>query len=62
MSCPICKRREVKAFKPFCSKRCADEDLGNWLTESYRIPVAPEELDTSSTEVDGEDDDGSTLH
>jgi len=36
--CPICKKPEVVAFRPFCSKRCADLDLGAWLNESYRIP------------------------
>ncbi len=30
-------------YKPFCSKRCADIDLGNWLNGSYAIPA--EELD-----------------
>lgn len=23
---------------PFCSKRCQQIDLGNWLTEGYGIP------------------------
>ena len=26
-------------YKPFCSKRCADIDLGRWLKESYRVPT-----------------------
>lgn len=30
-------------YRPFCSKRCADIDLGNWLNGSYAIPA--EELD-----------------
>lgn len=44
-TCPICKKREtVEAFKPFCSKRCADIDLGRWFNGGYAIPtneVAP---------------------
>ena len=28
-----------KKYRPFCSKRCADLDLGNWFNESYSIPV-----------------------
>lgn len=24
---------------PFCSERCRMQDLGHWLSESYRIPV-----------------------
>jgi endogenous inhibitor of DNA gyrase (YacG/DUF329 family) len=30
-------RRGVDAF-PFCSFRCQTIDLGNWLSEEYRIP------------------------
>ena len=26
------------AYRPFCSKRCADLDLGRWLTGGYVIP------------------------
>ena len=37
--CPICGKPSVEAFKPFCSKRCADVDLNRWLTGSYVIPA-----------------------
>ena len=47
MSCPICRRPAVAAYRPFCSKRCADVDLGRWLTGSYAIPAEDAE--------DGED-------
>jgi len=44
--CPICKTREsMTDFRPFCSKRCADIDLGRWFKGSYAIPTeepAPE--------------------
>jgi endogenous inhibitor of DNA gyrase (YacG/DUF329 family) len=37
--CPICgKPRELK-YRPFCSKRCADVDLGRWLGEVYSVPA-----------------------
>jgi endogenous inhibitor of DNA gyrase (YacG/DUF329 family) len=26
-------------FKPFCSERCKIIDLGNWISETYRIPL-----------------------
>jgi endogenous inhibitor of DNA gyrase (YacG/DUF329 family) len=39
--CPICKKPESAAHKPFCSERCAQIDLGRWLTESYRVPEKP---------------------
>ena len=37
--CPICRKPVVDKFRPFCSKRCADVDLGRWLKESYRVPT-----------------------
>ncbi len=37
--CPICRRATVARWRPFCSKRCADIDLGRWLGEAYRIEV-----------------------
>ncbi len=40
----MCGKASVKAFYRFCSKRCADLDLGNWLNEHYRIPVVSEEF------------------
>ena len=40
--CPICKAGG-RAYMPFCSKRCADIDLGKWFTNSYAIPGAPQD-------------------
>ncbi|MDP4026057.1 DNA gyrase inhibitor YacG [Methylobacterium sp. NEAU 140] len=44
-ACPICGRPTDPAFRPFCSQRCADVDLGRWLNERYVIPdpEAPDE-------------------
>ena len=40
VKCPICKKRDLApAFKPFCSKRCADIDLGRWFNGGYAIPT-----------------------
>ncbi|HQT39709.1 MAG TPA: DNA gyrase inhibitor YacG [Acidocella sp.] len=39
--CPICNKPTDPVHKPFCSKRCADVDLGRWLTESYSLPAKP---------------------
>jgi len=42
--CPRCGKKYVyRAIKdhrpfPFCSDRCRDVDLGNWLTEQYVVP------------------------
>ena len=53
--CPLCKRplpegEAGKRYRPFCSRRCADIDLGKWLTGDYAIPVAP---DDSKDEEEG---------
>ena len=39
MSCPICEKPVNSKYRPFCSRRCADVDLGKWLTGSYAIPA-----------------------
>lgn len=37
--CPICHvRPTAPALAPFCSTRCADIDLGRWITGQYRVP------------------------
>ena len=41
--CPICGKPSVEAFKPFCSKRCADVDLNRWLSGTYVIPARDDE-------------------
>jgi uncharacterized protein len=46
MSCPICDDESDPRYRPFCSRRCADLDLGNWLSGRYSIPA-----------LDGDDDD-----
>lgn len=37
--CPMCAKPTVVEYKPFCSKRCADLDLGRWLSDGYRVPT-----------------------
>lgn len=36
--CPECSKPAVVKFRPFCSKRCADVDLGRWFNEEYTLP------------------------
>ncbi len=42
VNCPICGKRALfspeNPYRPFCSERCKLIDLGQWATESYRIP------------------------
>ena len=46
MACPICENPTVTAFRPFCSKRCADLDLAKWFTGGYAIAADdPEDAD-----------------
>ena len=54
--CPICSRATVTDYRPFCSRRCADVDLGRWLKESYRVPTdeTPDDGDDPSREPTGQ--------
>ena len=48
--CPICgKVTEIGKYRPFCSKRCADIDLGNWFNENYRVEDEKVDADVSVT-------------
>lgn len=38
-ACPICGKPGVEDFRPFCSKHCADVDLGRWMTGAYATPL-----------------------
>lgn len=55
-ACPICQRPAQAAFRPFCSARCADVDLGRWLTGTYRVPgeLAEDAAGTRATGAEGE--------
>ncbi len=58
MKCPICKKEvEDMKYRPFCSKRCADIDLGNWFNEKYRFEAT--RTDESEWEtIESEDESG----
>ena len=50
-----------KSF-PFCTSRCRDVDLGNWMTGKYTIstPLLPHQLEDEDTDQNpnsGEDQD-----
>ena len=50
-TCAVCEKKPVDAaYRPFCSKRCADIDLGRWLSDRYAIPAVEEE--DSSADAD----------
>ena len=54
--CPVCQKLAIEAFKPFCSKRCADVDLYGWLAEKYRLPVKDEESDADPARIPDADE------
>ncbi|WP_296446733.1 DNA gyrase inhibitor YacG [Rhodoferax sp. UBA5149] len=43
VACPTCGGDSVYApsnpFRPFCSERCKNIDLGAWASENFRMPV-----------------------
>jgi len=51
--CPVCRKPAVRKCRPFCSRRCADADLGRWFSGAYAIPgepAAPDDMPPSSGE------------
>ena len=47
-TCPICRKAEPAAdYTPFCSRRCADVDLGRWFGGVYAVPVVEDDEDAS---------------
>ena len=41
--CAICGRPSEAQYRPFCSSRCASEDLRRWLTGAYVMPPSDED-------------------
>ena len=65
--CPICgKETDDEKYRPFCSKRCADIDLGRWFNGSYAVPATEldesdyEDLERASAQSDDENKTDST--
>lgn len=59
VTCPTCAKKieysiENK-YRPFCSDRCKLIDLGEWASESYKIPVKNVEFDTSANDKSGDE-------
>jgi len=53
-ACPICGKPRDEAFKPFCSKRCADIDLNRWLSGVYAVPVKDDEDEDGERPADND--------
>ena len=50
-SCAICGKPVDPAYKPFCSKRCANVDLHRWLNGSYVIAGENTDKDLADDEL-----------
>lgn len=48
--CPICGKPAVHAVRPFCSARCADIDLGRWVSGAYVIAGGQTDADEDGDE------------
>jgi endogenous inhibitor of DNA gyrase (YacG/DUF329 family) len=55
--CPMCGAPGTERYRPFCSRRCADRDLGLWFTESYAVPSTDQEEFSESPPIAANDDD-----
>ncbi|WP_041577983.1 DNA gyrase inhibitor YacG [Bdellovibrio bacteriovorus] len=65
VKCPQCGLLALYSsenpFRPFCSERCRLIDLGEWASESYRIPVKDSSSD-ALTSMDDDDYPGEDKH
>ncbi|MGZ3184460.1 MAG: DNA gyrase inhibitor YacG [Telluria sp.] len=56
VSCPTCGAKvewsEKNKFRPFCSERCKQIDLGAWAEERYVIPGAQPEDPLADDQAD----------
>ena len=50
--CPLCGKPRAQRFRPFCSARCRDVDLGRWFGEVYTVPAAEPGYDEPEDEDD----------
>jgi endogenous inhibitor of DNA gyrase (YacG/DUF329 family) len=39
--CSVCGKPRQEAHTPFCSARCRDRDLMQWLSDGYALPGPP---------------------
>ena len=62
ITCPTCDKQNTwhpeNVFRPFCSDRCKLIDLGEWASETRKIPSDPVDLNLSPADNNGIDDSG----
>lgn len=51
VTCPACGGESIyspaNAYRPFCSERCKQVDLGAWASESFRMPAEAPPMDAA---------------
>lgn len=51
VACPTCGGDSIysssNAFRPFCSERCKQVDLGAWASEDFRMPAEAPPMDAA---------------
>jgi len=53
--CVLCRRHpQDQRWRPFCSERCRNEDLGRWADGRYRAAGDP--ILTADTDIDPDAD------
>jgi endogenous inhibitor of DNA gyrase (YacG/DUF329 family) len=57
VTCPSCKGPSPfeagNPWRPFCSQRCREHDLGAWASESYRVQAPASTEDADPDELGG---------
>jgi endogenous inhibitor of DNA gyrase (YacG/DUF329 family) len=64
-NCSVCKSKldaeaintELNKYYPFCSKKCQNKDLGNWVFENYRVPSSEVVVESEDRGGGFEDED-----
>jgi len=55
VDCPTCSKKvewiEASKYRPFCSERCKQIDLGAWAEEKYAIPTVNPRQDADEDEA-----------
>ena len=70
VKCPQCETEfnyYESEFRPFCTERCQQVDLGHWFQESYTVPEkgnaqSEVENENQQTEMDDEEHNESDYH
>ena len=56
VNCPTCDKKiewsPANKYRPFCSERCKQIDLGAWATEKYTIPGKSVEAPSDNPDQD----------